>query len=198
MTFGSKRPVLASALLPDVAGARVVTAAMLAVFGTLLLTLSAKVQIPFWPVPMTMQTFVVLLIGMVYGARLAGATLVLYLVEGAIGLPVFAGTPERGIGLAYMMGPTGGFLVAFAISAVLVGWLAERGWDRNPWKAAAALAIGHVLILGLGAVWLAAIIGWEKAWTLGVSPFIAATVLKGLLGVAAITGMWKICRDRSI
>lgn len=198
MIFGAKRPVLAAALIPDGAGARVATWAILVAFGTLLMTLSAKVQVPFWPVPMTMQTFVALLIGMTYGARLAGATLALYLIEGAIGLPVFAGTPERGIGLAYMMGPTGGFLVAFAIGAILAGWLAERGWDRNPLKAAAVMGIGHVVILALGCAWLATLIGWPKAWALGVAPFLAGTVLKTLLGAVVITGMWKMSRNKTI
>ena len=103
---------------------------LLALVGTLALTVSAKTQIPFWPVPMTMQTFVVLVIGMAYGARLGVATIALYLLEGALGLPVFAGTPEKGVGLAYMMGPTGGYLLGFVAGAWLCGWLAERGFDR--------------------------------------------------------------------
>jgi hypothetical protein len=107
-------------------------ALVLAVAGTLLLTLSAKMKVPFYPVPMTMQTLVVLVIGAVYGWRLGVATILLYLAEGASGLPVFADTPERGIGLAYMMGPTGGYLLGFVVGAAIVGWLAERGWDLGP------------------------------------------------------------------
>ena len=98
--------------------------ALLALAGTGLLWASAKVQVPFYPVPMTFQTAVVLLIGIAYGARLGAATMLLYLAEGAIGLPVFAGTPARGIGLAYMMGPTGGYLVSYVLAAALVGWVA--------------------------------------------------------------------------
>jgi len=104
---------------------------VLAFIGTLLMAISAKINVPFYPVPMTMQTFVVLSIGMAYGWRLGGATLLLYLAEGAMGLPVFAGTPEKGIGLAYMMGPTGGYLIGFVLAATIVGYLGERGWDRN-------------------------------------------------------------------
>ena len=89
---------------------RAIRNVILAIVGTVLLTLSAKIQVPFYPVPMTMQTFMVLTLGMAYGWRLGGATLALYLAEGAIGLPVFAGTPEKGIGLVYMMGGTGGYL----------------------------------------------------------------------------------------
>src|SRR5690349_15200312 len=130
MTLAATRPTLIDALWP--AGATpVIRWAVLALAGSLLLTASAKAQVPMWPVPMTMQSFVVLVIGMAYGARLAGATVALYLLEGALGLPVFAGTPEKGIGLAYMAGPTGGYLAGFAVAAVAMGWLAERGWDRG-------------------------------------------------------------------
>jgi biotin transport system substrate-specific component len=104
--------------------------AFLAVAGTILLAISAKVHIPFWPVPLTMQTFVVLVLGMAFGWKLGAATMLLYLAQGAIGLPVFSGTPERGIGLAYMAGPTGGYLAGFVVGAALCGWLAGKGWDR--------------------------------------------------------------------
>ena len=95
--------------------------------GVCLLTLSAKIQVPFWPVPMTMQTLVVLIIGMAYGTRLGAGTVLAYLLVGAAGFPVFAGTPERGIGLAYMMGPTGGFLMGFVVAAWITGLLPNAG-----------------------------------------------------------------------
>jgi biotin transporter BioY len=104
---------------------------LLAVAGSLLLWAAAKVQVPFYPVPITMTTFAVLAIGMAYGWRLGAATVLLYLAEGAMGLPVFAGTPEKGIGLAYMAGPTGGYLLGYVLAAAACGWLAERGWDRT-------------------------------------------------------------------
>jgi biotin transport system substrate-specific component len=100
---------------------------LLAVLGALLLTVAAYIKVPFWPVPLTMQTFVVLVVGAAYGARLGAATVTLYLAEGAAGLPVFAG----GGGLAYMAGPTGGYLVGFLAAAAVIGWLAERGFDRR-------------------------------------------------------------------
>ena len=164
----------------------------LAITGSLLLTLSAKLQIPFWPVPMTMQTFVVLVLGTAFGWRLGAATVALYLLEGALGLPVFAGTPERGIGLAYMMGPTGGYLAGFLAAAVLCGRLAERGWDRNPWRTALAMTVGHLLILFCGWAWLATLIGPHKAYLAGVEPFYAATVAKTLLAVVTLPLAWKL------
>lgn len=161
----------------------IVRAVALLALGNLLLWASAKVQVPMWPVPMTMQSFVILVIGFAYGTRLGVATVALYLMEGAIGLPVFAGTPERGIGLAYMMGPTGGFLVGFLIVVALMGWLAERGWDRTLPKTVAALAIGTVLLFVPGVLWLAMLIGWSKAVAAGLTPFIVGSVVK--LGLAA-------------
>lgn len=168
----------------------------LAIAGSLLLTLSAKLQIPFWPVPMTMQTFVVLVLGTAFGWRLGAATVALYLLEGALGLPVFAGTPERGIGLAYMMGPTGGYLAGFLAAAVLCGRLAERGWDRSVWRTALAMTIGHLLILFLGWAWLATLIGPQKAYLAGVEPFYAATVAKTLLAMVALPLAWKLVGRR--
>jgi biotin transport system substrate-specific component len=168
--------------------------ALLALAGSLLLWISAKVHIPFWPVPLTMQTFVVLVLGMAYGWKLGAATMLLYLAEGAIGLPVFSGTPERGIGLAYMAGPTGGYLAGFVAGAALCGWLAEKGWDRSWWRTAIAMSAGHVLILVLGWAWLSTLIGPAKAYALGVVPFYLATVVKTALAVAALPLAWKLIR----
>ncbi|MGO4832999.1 biotin transporter BioY, partial [Rhizobiaceae sp. 2RAB30] len=108
------------------------------VVGSLLLALSARISVPFYPVPLTMQTFVVIGLGLALGPWRAAAAVLLYLAQGAAGLPVFAGTPEKGIGLAYMMGPTGGYLAGYLPAAMLAGWLAMRGWDRNPLGAMAA------------------------------------------------------------
>ena len=159
--------------------------------GSALLWASAKAQVPMWPVPMTMQTFVVLVIGMAYGARLGVATIALYLLEGALGLPVFAGTPEKGLGLAYMTGPTGGYLLGFVAGAWLCGWLAERGFDRSPLRTLAAMSLGHALIFVFGVTWLAQLIGFEKAFATGVVPFWAATIAKTLLGVVTLPLAWK-------
>jgi len=169
-----------------------VTKVLLAIAGSMILAVSAKIHIPFYPVPMTMQTFVVLVIGMAYGWRLGGATILLYLAEGAVGLPVFSGTPERGLGLAYMAGPTGGYLMGFIISAITVGWLAERGWDRNVLKTLAAMTIGTSVIFCSGLIWLGTVIGWDKpVLALGLTPFIYGAILKIALAAAALPFAWK-------
>ena len=170
--------------------------ALLAIVGTALLTASAKLNVPFYPVPMTMQTLVVLMLGAAYGWRLATATVVLYLVEGALGLPVFAGTPALGIGLPYMMGPTGGFLAGFVAGAALVGWLCERGLGRSFAGMALAMLLGHVAIFAFGYGWLATIAGPQVAWTAGVAPFFLATALKTALGAALVPALWTLADRR--
>jgi biotin transport system substrate-specific component len=188
----SRMPTLASTLWPTAHNeSRLVQNVLLALVGSALLTLSAKVQVPLYPVPISMQTFVVLVLGMTFGWRLGLATVLLYLAEGAAGLPVFANTPERGIGLPYMMGPTGGFLVGFALAALFCGLLAERGWDRSLWRTAIAIAVGHAIILSLGWAWLAVLTGSAaKAYAVGVYPFYEATIYKTLLAVAVMPGSW--------
>lgn len=159
----------------------------IAVAGSVLLAISAKLQVPFYPVPVTMQTLVVLVLGMTLGSRLAFATLALYLAEGLAGLPVFAGTPEKGIGLAYMMGPTGGYLLGYLIAATLTGWLAERGFDRSLPKAAFALILGNIAIYVPGVLWLGAVIGWDKpVLAYGLIPFLAGDALKLALGACLL------------
>ncbi len=197
MTTGvaSRSITMAEALWPAAAGeSRLVRNVLLAFVGTGLLTISAKIQVPIWPVPMTMQTFVVLVLGMAYGWRLGAATILLYIAEGAAGLPVFAG----GAGLPYMMGPTGGYLAGFVVGAAFCGWLAERGWDRSLWRTAVAMAIGHVLIIAFGWTWLSQLVGPEKAYLGGVVPFYMATVYKTALAVAVMPGAWKLIGRRSV
>lgn len=200
MTTTTHMPTLASVLWPVSSGSTASNATtraiILAFAGSLLMTLSAKVQIPFWPVPMTMQTFVVLVLGVAYGWKLGAASMLLYLAEGAIGLPVFSGTPERGIGIAYMAGPTGGYLVGFVLGAALCGWLAERGWDRSVGKVTLAMLLGHGLILGCGMAWLAVLMGAEKAVQFGLMPFLAATVFKTVLAVVALPAAWRLAGKR--
>lgn len=184
---------LVSALWPESRDSLLRLSAIV-VLGTLLLTASAKIQVPFWPVPMTMQTFVVLFLGAALGARLAAATVLLYLLEGAFGLPVFAGTPEKGIGLAYMAGPTGGFLLGFLAGAYVVGWLAERGWDRSVPRLFLAMLVGHAVIFFFGVIWLSQLIGFQNAWQAGVAPFYAATVFKTALGAFLVAGLWQLVK----
>ena len=183
MSAPSMNPSLADRLWPATEGQAVLRAAVLAVFGSLLLWASAKVQVPFYPVPMTLQTAVVLLIGVAYGPRLAAGTLLLYLAEGAVGLPVFAGTPERGIGLAYMVGPTGGYLAGFLAAAVIAGWTAER--SRHWLTTALGLLAAIVAIHLLGAAWLATLVGPATAVSLGVLPFLLGDAVKLALVTAA-------------
>ena len=187
------RETLIDQLWPSSQLPNYVRATLLAIVGTALLWLSAKIQVPFWPVPMTMQTFVVLTLGMALGWRLAGATLLLYLAEGTIGLPVFAGTPEKGIGLAYMLGGTGGYLIGFLIGAVVCGYLAERGWDRRVITTVSAMLIGNVLIYVPGLLWLGAVFGWDKPileW--GLTPFILGDVTKLALAAIVLPMTWKL------
>jgi biotin transport system substrate-specific component len=160
---------------------------VLALIGTVLLTLSAKIQVPFWPVPMTMQTFVVLVLGMAYGWRLAGATVLLYLAQGAIGLPVFA----AGGGIAYFAGPTAGYLVGFLLAAVAVGWLAEHGWDRSPLRTLAAMLIGTAIIFACGIAWLGTLIGLPQAIGAGLVPFLLGEAVKIALATAILPFAWR-------
>lgn len=163
----------------------------LALAGSLLLTLSAKVQVPFYPVPMTMQTLVVLLIGACFGWRLGAATILTYLAEGAAGLSVFTGTPAKGIGLAYMVGPTGGYLIGFVAAALVTGFLAERGLTRSVIGALATMLAGAATILAFGFAWLAVLIGAEKALAFGVLPFLLGDALKVALGAALLPLGWR-------
>ena len=182
------------ALWPVRGASRWVRAALLAVLGSALLTLSAKIQVPFYPVPMTMQTLVVLLIGMAFGARLGIATVALYLAEGAVGLPVFAGTPEKGIGLAYMMGPTGGYLLGFVLAAAIAGWIVERGRDAA--GLALAVVAGSVAIYAPGVLWLASLVGFAKALEFGLVPFLWGDLLKAGLAFALALGGTAMVRRR--
>ena len=142
-----------------------------------------------------MQTFAVLVIAMAYGARLAGATLLLYLAEGAVGLPVF----ESGAGIAYMAGPTGGYLFGFLVAAVLVGWLAERSWDRNVVLTFAANLAGTAIIFAFGVAWLSTLIGFEKAVEAGFKPFVMVAFIKIALAAAVLPLVWKLAiRKRGV
>ena len=169
---------------------------LLAIAGSLVLWACAKIKIPFYPVPMTMTTFAVLAIGMLYGWKLGAATILLYLAEGALGLPVFAGTPEKGIGLAYMMGPTGGYLVGYVLAAAICGYLAQLNWDKRPATTALAMLLGNVAIYIPGLLWLGLLMGWDKPiiqW--GMTPFIAGDLLKLALAAVTIPLLWKLKKN---
>jgi biotin transport system substrate-specific component len=160
---------------------------------SLLLGLSARVQVPFWPVPMTLQTFAVLAIAAFAGPRLAAGAVVAYLIEGAFGLPVFAGTPEHGIGLAYMVGPTGGYLISYLLAAMVVGAIVARAKDSVLAVAGAMLA-GTLVIYALGAGWLAQFVGAERALLLGVVPFLLGDAVKAALAACLYLASRRIRR----
>ena len=160
----------------------------LVIAGSALIALSAHIKVPFYPVPVTMQTMVILLIGMTYGSRLGALTVLAYLAEGAMGLPVFAG----GAGLAYMAGPTGGYLFGFLISAFVLGNLAERGWGKTWQTTAAAMVIGNLVIYTFGVIWLSNVIGsFDKGLQFGLLPFIYGDILKIVIAMAALPFAWK-------
>ncbi len=147
----------------------------LILFGTLLLTISAKIKVPFYPVPMTMQTFVVVLIGITLGWKLGLITIFAYLFEGAIGLPVFAGTPEKGIGISYMLGHTGGYLVGFILSVFVSGFV---NYNKNIFIKFLLISLSIFVIYLTGVPWLAYLAGWEVAYVWGIKNFILAEIFK--------------------
>lgn len=150
--------------------------------GSLALALSAKTQVPFWPVPVTMQSMVVLLIGAGFGSRIGTATVLAYLAEGVAGLPVFAGALA---GPAYLMGPTGGFLLGFLPAAWFAGWAAREARGLAPM--ALAMIAAHAVLFVPGIAWLAVSLGWAKAVAVGVTPFLLATLLKSGLAAALVS-----------
>ncbi|MFL2882709.1 MAG: biotin transporter BioY [Pelagibacteraceae bacterium] len=161
-----------------------------ALLGTIVLAVSAKLKIPFYPVPMTMQTFIVLIIGILFGWKLGLATLSLYLFEGIIGLPVFSGTPEKGIGIIYFTGPTMGYLLGFLPAVFLSGFLT---FDKNLFKNFFKLVFATSFIYLMGVFWLGTIIGWDKPiYKLGVEPFLLAELFKILLITFLLSSLKKI------
>jgi biotin transport system substrate-specific component len=165
--------------------------AFLVVIGSLLLAASAQFKIPLYPVPVTGQTLVVLLIGMVYGPRLGGVTIAAYLLQGVIGLPVFAG---GAFGIATLLGPTGGYLGGFLIAAIVMGVLAERGMGRGIMSTIIAMMIGNVVIYVAGASWLASFVGVEKALAAGVLPFLYGDVLKLAVAAGLMPVAWRLIK----
>ena len=162
----------------------------LAFIGSILLAISSKIKIPFYPVPMTMQTFIVVFIGMLYGWKLGVFTVALYLFEGAIGLPVFAGTPEKGIGLIYFTGPTMGYLMGFLLAVFISGYFypkiktSEQNVENLLGKLIISVKFFMLFVASmlsiyiLGIIWLSNFVGWEKVLVLGVYPFVLAELFK--------------------
>ena len=152
---------------------------LIVILGSILLTISAKIKIPFYPVPMTMQTFVVLFLGISFGYKIGVATVILYLLEGIVGLPVFSNSPEKGLGIAYFVGPTMGYLIGFVFASFLAGYLK---YNSNFVFTFIKLTLSTSIIYILGILWLGNLIGWEKPiFQLGVFPFLLAELFKILL-----------------
>jgi biotin transport system substrate-specific component len=192
-SYRASSMTLADQLWPYSARPESIRSAVLIGIGVCLLVVSAKIQIPLWPVPVTMQSFIVIMIGMIYGMRLGGATLSAYLLCGMLGLPVFASTPQAGVGVLYMLGPTGGYLVGFVGAALLTGLLAERGFDRTFLGSAVAMLAGHVLIFLPGLFWLCLSMNMDivVGWNVGIAPFLPGMVAKIALGTAVMPLIWK-------
>lgn len=198
-------PTLVNAVLPGVSGRRAELArnVALAVAGSLLLVLAAKIKVPFWPVPMTLQTLAVLGLGAAYGSRLGAATVALYVAYGLAGLPVFTNTPPAAAGMMYLVGPTGGFLAGFVVAAYVAGWAAERG--ASVLRLIAGMVAAEALILGLGFAWLAfgaqmaggaTGVGFAKAFQFGVQPFLLGDLLKLALATSLVGASWSVLRRR--
>ena len=158
---------------------------LIIIFGSILLTISAKIKIPFYPVPMTMQTFVVLLMSITLGWKISVSIISLYLLEGVVGLPVFAGTPEKGVGLIYFTGPTMGYLIGFLFASFIAGYL---NFKTNIFFIFTKLILSVSIIYILGILWLGNLMGWDKPlFELGVAPFLLAELFK----ISLLTALTK-------
>ena len=183
---GKKDSVLAQALWPASGLLRDV---VLVLVGSWLVALLAQVQVPMWPVPVTGQTLGVLLVGALLGSRLGATSMIAYIMQGAMGLPFFAGGTG---GPAVLVGPTAGYLAGFVVAAFVVGWLAERGWDRHMGKAVLAMLIGNVIIYVLGLAWLGRFTGFETVFSVGMIPFIPGDIIKTIIAAGLLPLGWKL------
>jgi biotin transport system substrate-specific component len=161
---------------------------VLIIISSLLIGISAQISIG-WPVPFTMQTFVVLMTGALFGAKRGVLTILLYLTEGAVGLPVFSA--GRG-GIAMFAGPTGGYLAGFLAAALVTGFLAQRGWDRKIFTTIIAMIAGNILIYAFGLCWLGYQTGLNNALSIGLYPFITGDLIKVIIAATLLPGGWKI------
>lgn len=162
--------------------------------GVALMTVSAKIQIPFWPVPMTLHTLAVFLFAVLLGPRLAVGIFVGYLAAGALGWPVFSGTPARGIGIAYMVGPTGGYLLGFLVASAVTGMLAA---GRGALGQLAAMLLGLAIVYALGVAWLGFFVPGDKLLALGVAPFIVGDIVKVGLVAAGAAALRRVRESRA-
>ena len=177
-------------LIKEIKQSKIIKNVFIALMGTVLLAISSKIKIPFYPVPMTMQTLVVLFLGVVLGWKLGVATVSLYLFEGIIGLPVFSGSPEMGIGIVYFTGPTMGYLVGFLFTVYFAGFFK---FNKNLFIKFLQLIFSVSFIYVLGVLWLGTLIGWEKPlFQLGVKPFLLAELFKILIVLFSLPKLKKL------
>ena len=177
-------------LIKELKQSKILRNAFIVLIGTILLAISSKIKIPFYPVPMTMQTLVILLLGITLGWKLGVATVALYLFEGIIGLPVFSGSPEKGVGIIYFTGPTMGYLLGFLFTVYFAGTF---NFNKNIIIKFLQLIFSVSFIYILGIFWLGILIGWEKPlFKLGVQPFLLAELFKILIVLFSISKLKKI------
>lgn len=169
---------------------------LLVVLGVALIVISAKIKVPLWPnpTPVTLQTLAIFTLASAYGSRLAVATVMSYMVLGAFGMPVFTGTPEKGLGLAYMAGPTGGYLAGFVIMAYIAGRAADFGWSKSPFKMGGAMLVGEIIMLTIGALWMGYLFGADKIIAWGVGPFIVTDLIKLAIAACIVPAIWGLLK----
>ncbi len=198
MALALNDKVLTEAFGPSEGTALRVKQVVMVVLGIMALSILAKVKIPMWPVPITMGTFAVLTIGATYGPRLGLTTILGYMIIGALGFDVFAGSSAEVYGLAYMMGGTGGYLVGYVLATLALGFAARAGWDRSVLLMAVALLIANALIYLPGIAWLTVLYeGKGLAWAIevGLTPFVIGDTLKLGLAALLVPGLWKLIGD---
>ncbi len=174
------------------------TKIFLIALGVALIAISSKFKVPLWPnpTPVTMQTLVIFSLSAAYGSRLAVVTLLAYMVTGALGMPVFTGTPEKGIGLLYMAGPTAGYLAGFVVMAAITGWAADKGWSKNPFKLGSAMLVGEIIMLLMGALWMGYLFGSDKIIAWGVGPFIVTDLIKLAIAACIVPAVWGLLKKK--
>jgi biotin transport system substrate-specific component len=193
MATTMNKAVLAEVFGPSAGTALRVKQAVLVLVGITLLAVAAKISIPMIPVPITMGTFAVLTIGAAYGPRLGLVTILGYMIVGAAGFDVFAGSTAEANGLTYMMGSTGGYLVGYVLATLALGFAASNGLDRSVIDMGAAMLVGNALIYVPGLLWLGTIYGWDQPilqW--GFTPFLVGDVLKLALAALLVPAIWKM------
>ncbi|MBY6163439.1 biotin transporter BioY [Mameliella alba] len=193
MNLTMNRNVLVEAFGANEGTALRLKQAALVVLGIAVLAVAAKIKVPMWPVPITMGTFAVLTVGAAYGPRLGLVTILGYMIIGALGFDVFAGSSAEKFGLEYMMGGTGGYLVGYVLATVVLGMLARAGWDRSAVKMGGAMLVGNVIIYVPGLIWLGMLYGWDKPileW--GLTPFLVGDAIKLALAAVILPLAWKL------